>query len=340
MPQGLRPAIEHVACQRPCHVICRPIMNQEIAELYKLLNICAEKSDIPSIKRIISNNFELLCQAKKHSTSFLHQLIESDKHEILDAIFNAFDENFRNPNLPSHYKAIEATVRSRFFDQENAFGDTPLILCARYTRAELLLKFLQNHACVNHVNLAGSSALREATEEESPETIGNLLAYSADAHTKNADKLSPLDIAIKKENIALFSMLFHGNKIRENTGLATAAEESTTDLDLAYTLFQLVRQGDIESLKSQLDQIVAQSENQMVKINPFVLKSAEHDTPIFKLLNHYKNGIYEKNIRGDAYAFSADAAPAANERNLEPGEGIRIVGTPQDMDIAPAAGLS
>lgn len=321
-------------------------MNPEIAELYCLLKKYAEASKIQSIKSIISNNFELLCQAETHSTSFLHELIESENYEILEAIFDAFDDNFNNPNLPAYCKAIEVDVRREFFDQENAEGNTPLILCASYNRAGLMAKFLENHAYVDHANTDRSTALLEAVEEESLEMVQILLEYKVDVHMKNAGERSPLDLAFQKDNVALYSMLFFGNTTRDNTGSATFAEESTTDLDFALSLSQLVKQGNKNILINYLNEIVAQPENHTVKIHPFVLQSAQDYPDIFSLLNKYKNGIYENNTMSEECSFSDDevpdshGAPTASDPRPEPGEGIRIVGTPQDMDIAPAAGLS
>lgn len=320
-------------------------MNPQIALLYSLIENYAKESNIQSIKHFISDGFELLCQAETHSTSLLHDLIESGNHEILGAIFEAFDKNFQNPNLPPHCKAIETEVRRKFFDQENAKGDTPLILAARYGKAEFLVKFLKNHADVNHANRNQSTALLEAIEEESLEMAQILLAYDADLHIENADKLSPLELAFQKENIALYSMLFYGQTTRENTESATFAAESTKDLDFSLSLSQLVKKGNKDILINHLNEIVAQSENHTVKIHPFVLRSAQDYPDIFRLLNKYKSGLYENNTMSEEYSFSDNEAPeshggpAASDRSPEPGEGIRIVGTPQDMDLAPAAGL-
>ncbi|MBS7779125.1 ankyrin repeat domain-containing protein [Acidovorax sp. CCYZU-2555] len=320
-------------------------MNPQIANLYYLLKTSAKASDIQLIKRLISDNFELLCHAKKHSTSFLHELIESDNYEIIGTIFDTFDENFEKPNLSPSCKAMETEVRRKFFDQENAKGDTPLILAARYGKAEFLVKFLKNHADVNHANRNHSTALLEAIEEESLEMTRILLTYDADLHIENAYKLSPLELAFQKENIALYSMLFYGQTTRENTESATFSAESTKDLDFALSLSQLVKKGNKDILINNLNEIVAQSENHTVKIHPFVLQSAQDYPDIFRLLNKYKSGLHENNIKSEEYSFSADEAPdshgcpAASDPSREPGEGIRIVGTPQDMDPAPAAGL-
>lgn len=92
--------------------------------------------------------------------------------------------------------------------------------------------------------------------------------------------------------------------------------------------------------------MVVQSENHTVKIHPFVLQSAQDYPHIFSLLNKYKSGIYENNTMSEECSFSdnevpdSHGGPTASDPGPERGEGIRIVGTPQDMDLAPAAGLS
>lgn len=320
-------------------------MSKKIDEIYSQLYQFIQISDIESIKQIITKNFKFLCNSKLHNHHFIHKIIESEKFEILDAIFETFDKNFNNPDLSPRYKAIEATARKQFFDQADDFGDTPLMLSARYGKADFLLKFLQNHADVEHVNCFSSNALLEATEEQSTEMVLILRSYNADVYKKNADGMTPLDLAYQKENSELYSALLIPKKDSDET--APVAEEKSIMLQPQHAedLIQLLKNRNIEGLKFKLNELAAQSEDNKVEISPLLFKITEDNLYAFKLLIHYKNGFHPIDMMSEEDAFSADETPdnngssAASDCSTEPGESSRIVGTPEHNDLALTVGV-
>ena len=174
---------------------------------------------------LIDRGTDVNVQDAKGNTP-LHLAAPVDQHEQAASILLA---NRANPNLRDEH------------------GETPLhVMIALGRPKELVVEFLSNGADVTARNIEGKTALYLAVEYDRADLIPLLLEHKADIFAADNKNVTPLDLALKKNDDATLNVLLTEETVRQsdNTGNSPLhiAVQSKTDLRVIELI--LNRQGE------------------------------------------------------------------------------------------------
>lgn len=136
---------------------------------------------------------------------------KKELHTTADASF-AFFEAVKNGDVPHVLSRVDVMLHGR-----DADGRTPLLLAAMYDQLDVLQLCLSRGANVsNRDDATASSALHFAARAGSPRAVTLLLNEGADVSMKDAQGLTPMDVAAAFGHVEIVEELFAGGASVQN----------------------------------------------------------------------------------------------------------------------------
>lgn len=158
-----------------------------------LLHLAVKSNNLNIAKLLINKGVDIQAVDMLKKTPLV-LAIESDKKEMVDLILGFMSEDSLKPKSKIDDNVLQTAIRN------NA-----------YRSAESILK--KNPSLINEVNSVKDSPLHLAILKNQAEMVSVLLKHNADPFLKDIDKKDCFDIAIEKNNKAIFEKLLNHKKL-------------------------------------------------------------------------------------------------------------------------------